>query len=67
MRLNCLPQAIHITEQDYARLFVTDENWYWYKCQLLMFSDLFSCTLKVKQQSSCLVMMDTTFQCLRLV
>ena len=39
--LNCLPDAIHVTLQEYDRLSSADENWYCYRCQLPAFSDSF--------------------------
>ena len=39
--LKCLPEAIRVNNQDYARLAVTNENWYCFQCQLPMFTDSF--------------------------
>ena len=39
--LKCLPEAIRVTNQDYARLSVTTENWYCFLCQLPLFIDSF--------------------------
>ena len=35
------PRAIRVNNQDYARLAVTNENWYCFQCQLPMFTDSF--------------------------
>ena len=39
--LKCLPEAIRVTDQDYARLAVTTGNWYCFQCQLPLFTDSF--------------------------
>ena len=39
--LKCLPDAIHITKDQYVTLSNTDTNWYCYGCQLPIFSDSF--------------------------
>ena len=39
--LKRLPEAIHVTDLDYARLSVTNENSHCYQCQLSLFSDSF--------------------------
>ena len=39
--LRCLPDAIHMTKDEYERISHTDENWYCYKCQLPSFNDSF--------------------------
>ena len=39
--MKCAPQAIRVTDQDYARLSVTTENWYCFACQLPLVTDSF--------------------------
>ena len=40
--MKSVPQAIRVTDQDYARLSVTTENWYCFACQLPLVTDSFS-------------------------
>ena len=37
--LKCLPDAMHITKDQYVTLSSTDTNWYYYVCQLPILSD----------------------------